>query len=320
MRLRVLRLALLLSVTVAGGVVLSSTQASATGGEPAISGVSATNINEHGATLEAQIDPQGIATTYEFWVESAVCTGGSATCERSGHPYKEEEGFIAAGSGSKMVTDDVTDLLTDTYFWYWVVAENLGGTAESSHGLFETGTASSGSCSEGCHVEVPPYESKLSPGIEESGRSYGEGALAREAERQAKAAKEQAEREAAAARADRPVTATTSSPPVTSTGGLSLDGAGRPERHRVRPTQSGSRSLQCEPDNPRTGARGGEHAEGERTTGAAGNRRQKEAMSQQHAMSRFVQEFKLKWTAHTPIANRATRPRTAGTCRRAYRA
>jgi hypothetical protein len=196
----------------------------AAGGEPTISDVTATAITEDGATLEAQINPQGNATTYEFWMESAICNGGSATCERSGHPHKEQEGFIATGSGSKTVTDDVTGLLTDTYFWYWVLAENLGGTAESSHSLFETGTASSGSCPEGCHTEVPPYEPKISSEAYEASKRFAEEAPARQAARE-QAAKEQAEREAAA-RAGQPVTTAPSSPSATTTGGLSLAGTG----------------------------------------------------------------------------------------------
>jgi hypothetical protein len=222
---RTLLLTFISCAIVVGGLVFSAAQALAAGGEPMISGVYATSITEHGATLEAQIDPEGIATTYEFWVESAVCTGGSATCERSGHPHKEQEGYIAAGSGSKTVTDDVTDLLTDTYFWYWVVAENLGGTAESSHSLFETGTAPSGACSEGCIVEVPPYESKLSPGAYEASTKYAEEALAREAARQ-QAVKEQDEREAALAKADQPVVAATTTPPPAVTGSVSLADTG----------------------------------------------------------------------------------------------
>jgi hypothetical protein len=217
-------LRLVCAVAVLAASLAFAPSALAAGGEPAISDVTATAITEDGARLEAQIDPQGNATAYEFWVESAVCTGGSATCERSGHPHKEEEGYIAAGSGSKTVTDDVTGLLSNTYFWYWIVAENLGGTAESSHSLFETGTASSGACPEGCHEEVPPYESKISSGEYEASKRFAEEAPARQVARE-QAAKEQVEREAAA-RAGQPVTTATSSPRGISTGGVTLAGTG----------------------------------------------------------------------------------------------
>jgi hypothetical protein len=198
----------------------------ATGGEPTIGGVSATNITENGATLEAQINPEGIATTYEFWVETAACKGGSVTCERSGHAQKQGEGYIATGSGSKTVTDDVTGLLPETYFWYWVVADNLGGTAESSHSLFETGgTTPSSPCPDGC-PSIPSYEG--SPGSSEDlegDKKYAEGAPAREAARQ-QAAKEQAEREAAARKANQPIVSVTSGPSATVTGSVSLASTG----------------------------------------------------------------------------------------------
>jgi hypothetical protein len=216
--LRLFRLAMFVVVAAMLG---SAAKALAAGGEPAITSVSATNITENGATLEAQINPEGAATTYEFWVETAVCKGGSATCERSGHAQKQEEGYIASDSGSKTVTDDVTGLLSDTYFWYWVVADNLGGTAESNHSLFETeGTTPSSPCPDGC-PSIPPHETEVSKKIEELGRLLAEEAPAREAARQ-QAAKEQAEREAAAERADQPSTTPTSSSPAMVTGSVSL--------------------------------------------------------------------------------------------------
>lgn len=211
--LRLVRLAVLVVVAAMLG---SAPNALAAGDEPVISSVSATSITETGAKLEAQINSEGIATTYEFWMETAVCKGGSATCERSGHAQKQEEGYIDSGSGSKTVTDNVTGLLPDTYFWYWIVADNLGGTVESSHGLFQTaGTTPSGSCSGGC-PSIPPYERGGSKEAEELSRLFAEGAPAREAARQ-QAAKEQVEREAAAKRADQPSTTPTSSPPATAT-------------------------------------------------------------------------------------------------------
>lgn len=187
-------LALASCAILGGWLVLSGARALAAGSGPAITNVSATNITEHGATLEAQINPEGIATVYEFWVESAVCKGGSPTCEKSGHPREEEQGYIVAGCGGKTVVDDVTGLLSNTYSWYWVVAVSAGGTAESHHNLFEAG-APPEACPEGCYiVEVTP-PSKSLQGILEASKQYGEEAPAREAARQ-QAAKEQAEREA----------------------------------------------------------------------------------------------------------------------------
>ncbi len=210
-----------------GGLMLPGARAWAAEAGPVIEGTSVTNINERGATLEAQINPQGIATTYEFWVESAVCTGGSATCQRSGHPHKEEEGYIAADSGSKTVSDDVTDLLSEDYFWYWVVAANSAGIAESAHDLFQVTGESPGACPDGCSSGAP-VETKPSQESIEQDRIWAEGAPAREAARQ-QAAKEQAEREAALLKADQPASAvTTSAPPSPAVGSVSLAGTAIP--------------------------------------------------------------------------------------------
>src|ERR1700722_19236569 len=186
-------------------------------GQPTIVDAQATNITEDSATLEAQIDPEGSETTYEFWREFSVCQHPS-DCEAIA-VGTVGEGHIAAGDSEQTVSVQLSDLQPGYSYSYWAVATNSAGKVQSRERVFETQPA--GACSEGCHEEVPPYESKLSPGIEESARNYAEGALAREAERQAKAAKEQAEREAAA-RANQPVIPTTSSPPPAATGSVSL--------------------------------------------------------------------------------------------------
>jgi len=189
-------------------------------GQPTIVDAQATNITEDSATLEAQIDPEGSETTYEFWREFSVCQHPS-DCEAIA-VGTVGEGHIAAGDSEQTVSVQLSDLQPGYSYSYWAVATNSAGKVQSRERVFETQPA--GACSEGCHEEVPPYESKLSPGIEESARNYAEGALAREAERQAKAAKEQAEREAAN-KAGQPVAPiTTSSSPTPAIGGLSLDG------------------------------------------------------------------------------------------------
>jgi hypothetical protein len=56
-----------------GRLVLSNASALAAGGEPTIYGVSAYNVTEHSATLQAQIDPMGLETKYELWIEYGLC-------------------------------------------------------------------------------------------------------------------------------------------------------------------------------------------------------------------------------------------------------
>ena len=61
-----LQLALASCAILAAGLVLSAAQALAAGGEPTIGSVSASNITEHDATLETQIEPGGLETKYEI--------------------------------------------------------------------------------------------------------------------------------------------------------------------------------------------------------------------------------------------------------------
>jgi hypothetical protein len=70
---RALRLALVSCAVLTGGLLLSETQALATGGEPVIASESVTSITEHSATLEVQIDTGGLETTYAFWLGHEVC-------------------------------------------------------------------------------------------------------------------------------------------------------------------------------------------------------------------------------------------------------
>jgi hypothetical protein len=93
-------------VILTAAFLLPVTQASATGAEPTIVSESATNVAEHDVTLEAQIDPNGLETTYEFWIESANCQPGpcdSISVDSVGH------GDIAAGSTDQRVSIELDD-------------------------------------------------------------------------------------------------------------------------------------------------------------------------------------------------------------------
>src|SRR5580700_4878246 len=127
--LKLFRLAMFVVVAAMFG---SSPNALAAGGEPAISSVSATNITETGAMLEAQINPEGVATSYEFWVECQNPPPDSATCEAvAATPHGQ--GNLAAGSEKEPVSASVTGLQSGTAYWYVVVATSSGGRAESRH-------------------------------------------------------------------------------------------------------------------------------------------------------------------------------------------
>jgi hypothetical protein len=203
------RLVLALCAIATGALMLSGAQAWAAEGQPTIVNAQATYITEQGARLEAQIDPGNGETAYEFWLECRSLAGGP--CEPIA-PQKQG-GQIAAGSGERTVSVNVTGLQPGYSYSYGVAASNAAGRVEA-HLSFETQQL--GACATGC-----PYKTGVSLQAIELGRLLAEGAPAREAARQ-QAAKEQAEREAAAKKADQPSTTPTSSPPATVTGSVSL--------------------------------------------------------------------------------------------------
>jgi hypothetical protein len=194
----------------------SAPNALAAGGEPAISSASATNITETGATLEAQINPEGTATSYAFWIECQNPPPDSATCEAVALT-SHGQGNLAAGSEKELVSASVSGLQPGTAYWYVVVATSSGGKAESRRRPLETQLL--GACDHGC-----PYKTEVSEQAEELGRLSAEEAPAKEAARQ-KAAKEQVEREAALAKANQQssvVPTTTRGSPTIATGSVSL--------------------------------------------------------------------------------------------------
>ncbi len=214
---RVLLLALVACAVLAGTLVLPTDRALAAGGEPMVSDVSATNITEDGATLEAQVNPEGSATTYEFWVGCENPPPGSATCEAVA-ASPQGQGNLAAGSENRTVSASLTDLQPGTSYWYVIVASSAAGRAESHDRPLTTQPA------DACNVVCPP-KTEISEQAEESARIAAEEKNpAREAER-AQVAREQAEREAAATRAGQPSTTPVpakTSPSVPATGGVAL--------------------------------------------------------------------------------------------------
>lgn len=112
------------------------------GAAPSINGVSVSGVTEDGATLEAQINPGGLATTYEFWVEYGCGIGNHDAClwlasKSVGH------GQIAAGDEAQAVSADAA-LEPGHSYDYWVVATNSDGETRLDGGIFTTPPASSG--------------------------------------------------------------------------------------------------------------------------------------------------------------------------------
>ncbi|HXA55243.1 MAG TPA: hypothetical protein VNV37_10275, partial [Solirubrobacteraceae bacterium] len=101
------------------------------GKAPVIEGLSASHITQDDATLEAQINPEGLATTYELWMEDPcrppmecirvpLLASGSIPATAT-----EESVSVDLASSDKQL--NVEPGMTYTY---WVIAKNAAGTTE----------------------------------------------------------------------------------------------------------------------------------------------------------------------------------------------
>jgi hypothetical protein len=112
------------------------------GTPPAIESESASNITATDATLEAKINPEGLETTYEFYLEAPSCaTYGPGHCEASGGVVVVT-GTIPAGSVGQSVNVDLAavghSLSPDMIDGYRVVASNSAGTRYHGENTFVT--------------------------------------------------------------------------------------------------------------------------------------------------------------------------------------
>jgi hypothetical protein len=137
---RVLLFALVSCAILAGGLVPSSAQAM-TGCEaitPTIEHVALKEITPAGAVLEAQIDPQNSATSYEFVIVQQWRNpeNPSNRGELTPEGPRTLGGPIPAGAGDVTVSGLVTGLERGYIYWYEVLATNLGGETRSGGSSF----------------------------------------------------------------------------------------------------------------------------------------------------------------------------------------
>ncbi len=207
-----------------GLVVLSGPEALAAEGErPAINGVVASysSAAPEDATLEAQIDPNGSETRYEFWLQCQSTTG-NGQCEPMGGGPQAQGGHLPADFVNHTAKAYLVNLEPNHFYWYGVVAVNAAGRTERTRIQFETNlpVVPPGACSEGCS-NTPPYRTEVSQGVIEGEQKWAEGGVAREAARE-RMAREQAEREAAANRTSQLPSTPPSSQPVSAADSVSL--------------------------------------------------------------------------------------------------
>ena len=112
-----------------------------TASPPEVAGVTATDVLNETATLNARIAPTGYDTTYQF--EYGTTPGYGSVV-----PQPDED--IGAGVGSQAVSQHIADLQTDVTYHFRVVATNQWGTRVSPDTTFDfappscpTGTSAS---------------------------------------------------------------------------------------------------------------------------------------------------------------------------------
>jgi hypothetical protein len=106
---------------------------------PSIDSESVAELTSRHATLVAQINPSGLETTFEFWVQYAVCQGpqaGGVDCFAISI-VKRGEGTIKAGSTDQYVSTTLKHLQPGYSYTYWVVATNAAGETKV-HQEFKT--------------------------------------------------------------------------------------------------------------------------------------------------------------------------------------
>ncbi len=139
--MRVPNVGLLLSLAItaiACGVLATSAQAEegVATGQPSIGHVSATPVTPKRATLEATIDPNGLETKYEFWLEFGcglqTPEPGRVQCEWISMATVGR-GRISADAGAETVSLALANRKPREISYYWVVATNSAGSTESLH-------------------------------------------------------------------------------------------------------------------------------------------------------------------------------------------
>ncbi len=97
---------------------------------PAVTTGSATNIDAAGATLNGSVNPEGLATTYEFQY-------GTTTT------YTSSTASASAGSSSSdvLVSAPISGLKPNTTYHYRLVATNASGTTDGADATFTTKAA-----------------------------------------------------------------------------------------------------------------------------------------------------------------------------------
>jgi hypothetical protein len=153
----------------------------ATGPAPKVESESVSNVTQTDATLEAQINPEGRETTYEFYLEAPSCLSyGLGACEASGG-VPIAKGIISAGSAGRSVNVDVAaawhSLSADTLYGYRVVASSASGTRSGREETFRTSPGPAPAVDTVSISHLTPTDATLEARIDTEGLPAASGPL-----------------------------------------------------------------------------------------------------------------------------------------------
>jgi hypothetical protein len=138
---------------------------------PSIQGESVSNITPTDATLQAQINSEGLETTYEVWVGALPCVVEEAGPERC-----EEDkiaGTIPAGFSAQQVSVDIAkashELKPNSSYLYSFRATNMDGTTYGGNKEFKTAAASPPSIESVSVSNITPTDATLEATLNSEG-------------------------------------------------------------------------------------------------------------------------------------------------------
>ncbi len=173
----------------------------AEGASPVIGHVATTEVAEHEVEVEAQIDPEGLETSYEVrlvWQEADPKGGPTNDGERPAGGEQPQTGSIAVGSGNQTISAKFAGLEWGYTYWYVIAAVNSAGKTKGespySFGFHISGEFPDGSgTGPQYESEIPLWYNKLSE--EESAKTLKEYEVKHAKELEAQHAKEHEEQE-----------------------------------------------------------------------------------------------------------------------------
>jgi hypothetical protein len=109
-----------------------------TGTAPSIGGISVSNVTEHDATLEAQINPNGLATTYEFGLGKGCYPAACDVIADIPLPVEDLSSIQGEQAVSLALSSAGVTLQPNSVYYYWITATNAAGESHREGGIFKT--------------------------------------------------------------------------------------------------------------------------------------------------------------------------------------